>query len=141
MIQYPLYGRFNKEYAEEDFLKEVFIDEDEYNTLVSLLERKKNIIVQGSPGVGKTFAAKRFAYSMLGEKDKEKIKEIQLHQNYSYEDLVKGYRRNKMGDLFLKRVSSMNFVKKDINVDYKVSNKRIRIKTVDLNDEWQDIEV
>lgn len=100
------------EYNKDDFLVEVFINEEEYDTLVSLVKRKKNIILQGSPGVGKTFAAKRLAYSILGEKDEEKIKEIQFHQNYSYEDLVEGYRPKEDGGFTLKKGPFYEFCKK-----------------------------
>lgn len=79
-------------YTKEKFLSEVYISEDKYNTLVNLLERKRNIILQGAPGVGKTFAAKRLAYSMLGEVDPNKVKMIQFHQSYSYEDFIVGFR-------------------------------------------------
>ena len=81
-----------KTYTKEDFLNEVFMSEEKYNTLVNLIIRKKNIILQGAPGVGKTFAAKRLAYSMLGEVDPEKVKMIQFHQSYSYEDFIVGFR-------------------------------------------------
>lgn len=85
-------------YTEEDFLNEVFIDEARYKSLVELLRNKKNIILQGAPGVGKTFIAKRLAYSMMGEKDESRIGFVQFHQNYSYEDFVLGYRP--FGDSF-----------------------------------------
>ena len=49
-------------YSAEDFLKDVYISEEEYNTLVDLMSVKKNVILQGAPGVGKTFAARRLAY-------------------------------------------------------------------------------
>lgn len=58
-------------YTKEDFLDEVFMTETEYDSLVSLLKNKKNLILQGAPGVGKTFAAKRLAYSMMGEIEKK----------------------------------------------------------------------
>ena len=48
----------------EDFLEEVYMDQSDYETLVALLRNKKNIILQGAPGVGKTFAAKRLAHSI-----------------------------------------------------------------------------
>ena len=79
-------------FTKEDFLNEVFMDESSYDSLVALLERKKNIILQGAPGVGKTWMAKRLAFSMMGEKDESRVQMIQLHQSYSYEDFIMGYR-------------------------------------------------
>ena len=40
-------------YSKEDFLREVYISSEKYDTLRILLENKKNIILQGAPGVGK----------------------------------------------------------------------------------------
>ncbi len=79
-------------YTKADFLKEVYMAEERYNDLTALLEYKYNVILQGAPGVGKTFSAKRLAYSIMGEIDDSRIELIQFHQNYSYEDFIMGYR-------------------------------------------------
>jgi MoxR-like ATPase len=79
-------------YSEEMFLRDVYIDKSRYQALKGLLERKKNVILQGAPGVGKTFLARRIAFSLMGVEDLSRIEFIQFHQNYSYEDFVMGYR-------------------------------------------------
>lgn len=84
-------------YTKEDFLREVYMTKDRYETLMSLLKNKKNLILQGAPGVGKTFAAKRLAYSMMGEMDESRVEFIQFHQNYSYEDFIMGYKPQEEG--------------------------------------------
>lgn len=89
-------------YSKDDFLDDVFVTKQDYEQLEGLLLRKKNLILQGAPGVGKTFAAKRLAYAMMGEKDDNRIMQVQFHQNYSYEDFVMGYRPNEDGGFDLK---------------------------------------
>lgn len=88
--EYPVYTR-------ESFLEEVFMDETEYEKIANLLRYKKNIILQGPPGVGKTFVSKRLAYSLMGEKNPDQVELVQFHQNYAYEDFVMGYRPSDKG--------------------------------------------
>lgn len=103
VVDYPAYDA-------EDFLEEVFMDEDSYETLVGLVRNKKNVILQGAPGVGKTFAAKRLAYSMMGEKDPNRVMMVQFHQSYSYEDFIMGFRPSEKG-FELKHGAFYNFCK------------------------------
>ena len=84
-------------YDDKKFLSEVFMSESDLNSLKKLLRHKKNIILQGAPGVGKTFSAKRLAYAMMGMTDDSRVKMIQFHQNYSYEDFIMGYKPTASG--------------------------------------------
>jgi len=85
------------QYTKEDFLDEVFMGEAKYDILVNLLKNKKNLIIQGAPGVGKSFMSKRLAYSIIGEMDSNRVMMIQFHQSYSYEDFIMGFRPSKDG--------------------------------------------
>ncbi|NLK01296.1 MAG: AAA domain-containing protein, partial [Clostridia bacterium] len=98
-----------KGYSASQFLEEVFIDEEKYKEIIYSLKSKKNIILQGPPGVGKTFAAKRIAYAMMASKDDDKIEMIQFHQSYSYEDFIQGFRPAKDGTFELRNGVFYNF--------------------------------
>lgn len=104
IVDYPTYSM-------EDFLDEVYMDEKSYNKLVGVLENKMNIILQGAPGVGKTFVAKRLAYSIMGVKDVERVMMVQFHQSYSYEDFIMGFRPSSTG-FDIKTGAFYNFCKK-----------------------------
>lgn len=102
----------NEAYGRSKFLDEVFVSFNDYEQLESLLLRKKNLILQGAPGVGKTFAAKRLAYALMGEKDDNRVVQVQFHQNYSYEDFVMGYKPNEEGGFELKNGIFYKFCKR-----------------------------
>lgn len=84
-------------YDYTDFLKDVFITEEQYHKLVEVLKYKKNVILEGAPGVGKTYCAKRLAYSIIGCMDTNRVRTVQFHQSYSYEDFIMGYRPTATG--------------------------------------------
>lgn len=100
-----------KPYDADMFLEEVFMDKTKYDTLVALVMKKKNVILQGAPGVGKTFAAKRLAYSIMGVKDPSRVMMVQFHQSYSYEDFIMGFRPTQEGGFELKRGAFYDFCK------------------------------
>lgn len=112
--------RISSSYTKGDFLNDVFMSEEEYEKLKTILNYKKNVILQGAPGVGKTYTAERLAYSLMGEKNLERVMMVQFHQSYSYEDFIMGFRPSDNG-FELSRGAFYNFCKKaelDIGNDY-----------------------
>jgi 5-methylcytosine-specific restriction protein B len=80
-------------YSIEDMIASgVFLSKDELASILETLREKKAIIVQGAPGVGKTFIARKLAFALMEEQDPKRVKLIQFHQSYSYDDFVRGYR-------------------------------------------------
>ena len=98
-------------YTKLDFLNEVYLNEGQYTNLVNVLQNQKNLILQGAPGVGKTYAAQRLAYSIMGVKDIDRVMMIQFHQSYSYEDFIMGFRPSVAG-FELKKGPFYSFCKK-----------------------------
>ena len=106
-------------YTDERFLNEVYMSASDLQKLKALIKKKQNIILQGAPGVGKTFTAERLAYTLMGEIDKQRVEMVQFHQNYSYEDFILGYKPNVDGGFELKHGVFYKFCKKASNTPDK----------------------
>lgn len=99
-------------YAMTDALAEVFLDEQKINDILSRLMRKQNLILQGPPGVGKTFIAKRLSYLMMRAMDKSRVETVQFHQSYAYEDFIQGIRADGAGGFKVKTGVFYNFCRR-----------------------------
>lgn len=84
-------------YSIEDALETLFLDKQEIEEILLLWNAKKNIILQGPPGVGKSFAAQKLAFALMGEAETNRVGFVQFHQSYSYEDFVEGFRPTEAG--------------------------------------------
>ena len=99
-------------YGLDDALSELFLEQASLERILTIWEGKKNLILQGAPGVGKSFVAKRLAYLLLGQKDSGRIESVQFHQSYSYEDFVQGYRPDGKGGFTLRDGVFLRFCEK-----------------------------
>ena len=79
-------------YTLDEAVDGLFLKKSRFKDILELWERKMNLIVQGPPGVGKSFFCRRLAHALMHEQANDRIEVVQFHQSYAYEDFVQGYR-------------------------------------------------
>ncbi len=107
----------NPPYSIEDIIASgVFLDRDTLVNYLKKMQEKKAIIIQGPPGVGKTFIARKLAFALMQEIDLGRLEFVQFHQSYSYDDFIRGFRpsQNQAGTFQLQDGIFFEFCQKAI---------------------------
>jgi 5-methylcytosine-specific restriction protein B len=99
-------------YTVEAALEDLFMEQGAFQEILDTLKLKRNVILHGPPGVGKSFIAQELAYALIKAKDTERVKFIQFHQSYSYEDFIEGFRPTPKGTFELKHGLFRTFCEK-----------------------------
>lgn len=89
-------------YGVDEAMEGLFLQREEFERILDIWRDKKNVVLQGAPGVGKSFIARRLAYALMGHKDPSRVEVVQFHQSYGYEDFVQGYRPTRDGGFELR---------------------------------------
>lgn len=80
-------------YSVDDIIKEgCFHSRERLQQILNRWDQKKNLVLQGAPGTGKTWLANRLADALIGSRSPDAVRSVQFHPNTSYEDFVRGWR-------------------------------------------------
>ncbi len=93
-------------------LEDVFVSRNQFKRILDSIALRKNLILQGPPGVGKTFIARRIAWCLVGRNDSRPVEMVQFHQSYAYEDFVQGWRPIENGGFALRNGVFFEFCKR-----------------------------
>lgn len=102
-------------YSVDQALQTLFLGREAFQEILDTWMVKRNVILQGPPGVGKSFVAHKLAYALIQSKDRSRVEFIQFHQSYSYEDFVEGFRPFGKGEFKLMQGLFRTFCAKALN--------------------------
>jgi len=86
----PITGAPTLRRIDTDTARELNLDRNWLQEIVDLLGRKRQLILFGPPGTGKTYLAERLAEHLTNDPAHYRV--VQFHPSYSYEDFVEGFR-------------------------------------------------
>lgn len=72
----------------EELADRLFLSTDVVQSMISILQRRRSLVLSGPPGVGKSFIARELA-NFLSDSEPSYV---QFHPSYDYESFVSGFR-------------------------------------------------